>query len=121
MAEAAATHSRFLCLKRIALGAVLGTIAVSAWGQATGSGGSVAMPSAPVAIPQPQIDTSTYQGSVSQQAVQPGVLPLSLADAIQRGLRYNLGLLLTSQNVQLGPRRAPGRTAGPAAHRDRAP
>jgi outer membrane protein TolC len=58
------------------------------------------MPSAPVAIPQPQIDSSTYQGSVSQQAVQPGVLPLSLAEAIQRGLRTNLGLLLTSQNVQ---------------------
>jgi outer membrane protein TolC len=53
-----------------------------------------------VAIPQPQIDTSTYQGSVSQLTVQPGVLPLSLPDAIQRGLRYNLGLLLTSQNVQ---------------------
>ncbi len=58
------------------------------------------MPSAPVAIPQPQIDSSTYQGSVSQQAVQPGVLPLSLAEAIQRGLRTNLGLLLSSQNVQ---------------------
>ena len=84
----------------MALGAILGTIAVSASGQATGSGGSVATPSAPVAIPQPQIDSSTYQGSVSQQAVQPGVLPLSLADAIQRGLRCNLGLLLTSQNVQ---------------------
>ncbi|MGA8528234.1 MAG: TolC family protein, partial [Acidobacteriaceae bacterium] len=33
-------------------------------------------------------------------AVRPGVLPLSLAEAIQMGLRYNLGLLLTSQNVQ---------------------
>ena len=82
------------------LGAVVATIAASAWGQATGSGGSVAMPSAPVAIPQPQIESSTYQGSVTQQSVQPGVLPLSLADAIQRGLRTNLGLLLTSQNVQ---------------------
>lgn len=100
MAEAAANHSSFLYLKRVVLGAVLGTIAASGWAQATGSGASVAMPSAPVAIPQPQIDSSTYQGSVSRQAVQPGVLPLSLADAIQRGLRTNLGLLLTSQNVQ---------------------
>ncbi|MGA7523778.1 MAG: TolC family protein [Acidobacteriaceae bacterium] len=82
------------------LGAVLGVVAVSSWGQATGSGSSVATPSGPVAIPQPQIDSSTYQGSVSRQAVQPGVLPLSLADAMQRGLRNNLGLLLTSQNVQ---------------------
>jgi outer membrane protein TolC len=98
--EAAATHSRFLFLKGLALGAVIGMIAVSASGQAMGSGGSVATPSAPVAIPQPQIDSSTYQGSVSQQAVRPGVLPLPLSDAIQRGLRYNLGLLLTTQNIQ---------------------
>ncbi|HEX3660362.1 MAG TPA: TolC family protein [Acidobacteriaceae bacterium] len=89
-----------MCLKHIVLGVALGTIAVSGWGQAPASGSSVATPSAPVAIPQPQIDTSTYQGSVSQLTVQPGVLPLSLPDAIQRGLRYNLGLLLTSQNVQ---------------------
>ncbi|MFZ0631547.1 MAG: TolC family protein [Acidobacteriaceae bacterium] len=75
------------------------SIASPAWGQASGSGGSVAVPSAPVTLPQPQIDSSTYQGSVSHEAVQPGVLPLSLADAIQRGLRNNLGFLLTSQNV----------------------
>jgi outer membrane protein TolC len=89
-----------LFLKSLALGAVIGMIAVSASGQATGSGGSVAAPSAPVAIPQPQIDSSTYQGSISQEAVRPGMLPLPLADAIQRGLRYNLGLLLTTQNIQ---------------------
>lgn len=100
MAEAAATHLRILPLKYLALGAIFGAIAVSASAQATGSGASVAMPSAPVAIPQPQIDASTYQGSISQQAVQPGVMQLSLADAIQRGLRCNLGLLLTSQNIQ---------------------
>jgi outer membrane protein TolC len=61
--------------------------------------GSVAMPAAPVQIPQPQIGASTYQGSVSSRQVTPGVLHLSLSDAIQRGLRYNLGLILTSQNV----------------------
>jgi len=100
VAEAAATHSRILCLKPLALGALLGIVAVSASAQATGSGASVAVPSSPVTIPQPQIDSSTWQGSVGQQTLQPGVLPLSLADAIQRGLRYNLGLLLTSQNIQ---------------------
>ena len=99
MAEAAATNSRFLFLKQLALGAALGTLCISAWAQAP-AGGSVTTPSGPVAIPQPQIDASTYQGSASHQALQPGVLPLSLADAIQRGLRDNLGLLLTSQNIQ---------------------
>ncbi len=61
--------------------------------------GSVATPTAPVQIPQPQIGPSTYQGSVSSRQVTPGVVHLSLSDAIQRGLRYNLGLILTSQNV----------------------
>lgn len=37
-----------------------------------------------------------FLGSTPQKLV-PGVLPLSLQDAIQRGLRYNLGLLLSHQ------------------------
>jgi outer membrane protein TolC len=63
-------------------------------------GNSVAVPAAPTQIPQPQIDSSTYQGSIGQQQVTPGVLHLSLDDSIQRGLRFNLGLILTGQNVQ---------------------
>lgn len=102
MAEAAVSNSKIFWLKCLVMTAVLAAApgAVPAFGQATGSGGSVAMPSAPVAVPQPPIDASTFEGSVSRQAVQPGVLPLSLGEAMQRGLRYNLGLLLTSQNVQ---------------------
>jgi outer membrane protein TolC len=61
--------------------------------------GTVTAPTAPVQIPQPQIDRSTYQGSAVTSQLTPGVLQLSLGDAIQRGLRYNLGLILTSQNV----------------------
>lgn len=67
--------------------------------QAPGGSG-VYTPTAPVQIPQPPIGPSTYQGSVAEQKVTPGVLPLSLPDAIQRGLRFNLGLLLNSQNVE---------------------
>jgi outer membrane protein TolC len=37
---------------------------------------------------------------VSDGKLTPGVLPLSLSDAIQRGLRLNLGLILTTQNTQ---------------------
>ena len=44
-----------------------------------------------------------FLGSTPQQVV-PGVLSLSLQDAIQRGLRYNLGLLLSHQ----GERQAEG-------------
>lgn len=58
------------------------------------------MQSAPIQIPQPAIDNSTYQGSITQEKATTGVLQLSLDDAIQRGLRYNLGLILTSQYVE---------------------
>jgi outer membrane protein TolC len=76
------------------------SLAASAPAQAPPQPAGVATPAAPVQIPQPAINASTYQGSVSRQQITPGVLSLSLSDAIQRGLRYNLGLILTSQNVE---------------------
>jgi outer membrane protein TolC len=42
---------------------------------------------------------SPFAGSVPARAV-PGVLPLSLQDAIDRGLRQNLGLLLSSADIR---------------------
>jgi outer membrane protein TolC len=48
-----------------------------------------------------QIDSSTYQGSINKQALVPGVLPLSLDQAIQMGLHYNLGLVLSTTNGNL--------------------
>ena len=93
MPEAVGTHLRFLCPKRLtALAAVLAA-AAPAFAQ-----GSQA---APILIPQPPVDSTTYQGSVSDAKVTAGVLPLSLDAAIQRGLRFNLGLILTSQNTQM--------------------
>jgi outer membrane protein TolC len=59
----------------------------------------VSVPAGPILIPQPAVDSSTYQSSVSDGKVTPGVMPLSLNDAIQRGLKFNLGLILTSQNT----------------------
>jgi outer membrane protein TolC len=100
VAEALATGSRPLCLRRIVslAGAAL---FVTATGVAQAPGGSaVAVPTAPLQIPQPQIDSSTYQGSVSQGKATPGTLPLSLDDAMRRGLRFNLGLALTTANIQ---------------------
>lgn len=47
----------------------------------------------------PSSQTSPYNGSVPSQPV-PGVLNLSLQDAIERGLRYNLGALLASSDIQ---------------------
>lgn len=42
---------------------------------------------------------SNFQGSVVQQKATAQVLQLGLDDAIQRGLRYNLGLILQSENA----------------------
>jgi outer membrane protein TolC len=98
--EAVATDSRILRLKRTAAVAVaLGALAAPVFAQAPPPPQSPASPAGPILIPQPQIDTQTYQGSVSEEKPTAGVLPLSLDDAIQRGLRFNLGLILTGQNV----------------------
>ena len=43
--------------------------------------------------------TSTFSGSTPDQVVS-GVLPLSLQEAIDRGLKQNLGLLLSNTNIR---------------------
>jgi outer membrane protein TolC len=98
--EVVVIHPRFLCLKRKAASlALMAATAGSLVGQAPG-GGSVSVPTGPILIPQPAVDSTTYQGSISDGKVTPGVLPLTLDEAIQRGLKFNLGMILTSQNTQ---------------------
>jgi outer membrane protein TolC len=46
-----------------------------------------------------QVNSSTYLGSLVKQAPVPGVLPLSLEQAIHMGLQYNLGLVLSGTNA----------------------
>ncbi|MHB1022176.1 MAG: TolC family protein [Acidobacteriaceae bacterium] len=43
---------------------------------------------------------SSYQGSVVTEKATATTLPLSLDEAIHRGLQHNLGLILQNQNVQ---------------------
>jgi outer membrane protein TolC len=62
------------------------------------SGGSVTQPAPPIQVVQPQINSTTYQGSETTEKPINGVLPLSLDDAVARGLKHNLGLILTSQS-----------------------
>lgn len=61
-------------------------------------GTGVTQPAPPIQPVQPQINSSTYQGSETTEKPVAGVLPLSLDDAIARGLKHNLGLILTSQS-----------------------
>jgi outer membrane protein TolC len=66
------------------------------------SGSSTTTSSSPapasVASPAAAQGQSSFTGSVPSPLV-PGVLPISLEDAINRGLKQNLGLLLSSQDV----------------------
>jgi outer membrane protein TolC len=55
--------------------------------------------SSAVSAPAAPQTTSNFQGSVPGQLV-PGTLPISLQDAIDRGLKTNLGLLLSNQDVR---------------------
>jgi outer membrane protein TolC len=41
-----------------------------------------------------------YFGGVPTGQVQPGTIPLSISDAIERGLKYNLGVLLASEGTR---------------------
>lgn len=63
-------------------------------------GGSVTQPAPPIQVVQPQIGSTTYQGSQSTDKATDEVLPLSLDEAITRGLKHNLGLILTTQTGQ---------------------
>lgn len=49
---------------------------------------------------QTSASRNTFQGSVVQQKATNQVLPLGLNDAIDRGLHYNLGLILQGESAQ---------------------
>lgn len=81
--------------------ALLGiALVVLPYAQAQQGGGEVSTPLPPIQVIQPQINSSTYKGSVAVAKVQPGVMKLSLGAALQMGLQHNLGLLLTTQSTQ---------------------
>jgi outer membrane protein TolC len=42
---------------------------------------------------------SSFSGSAPEPQIFPGILPLSFTDAIQRGLKQNLGVLLAGENT----------------------
>ena len=68
--------------------------------QATGGGGDSAPPSPSVTGGSIQnLMQGPFSGSVAEGKATPEVLPLSFKDAIDRGLRNNLGLLLQSDST----------------------
>ncbi len=65
---------------------------------AAGVGSSLSIPG-PLQLSESSATGASYQGSVQTDKPVPGVLPLSLQDAMERGLRHNLGLILTGTAV----------------------
>jgi len=61
-----------------------------------GSGASANVPAQVTLSPQP--GDPAYQGSVPQGTASPTPVPLTLADAVNRGLKANLGLLTSEQS-----------------------
>src|SRR5271154_4057369 len=64
------------------------------------SGESSSVQQAPFQPTQQAAPSTSYQGSVVDEKANGEVLQLTLDDAIQRGLKRNLGLILTGQNQQ---------------------
>ncbi len=84
-------RSRHLCLSARLL--LFGALTSFAQGQV------VSGPSSPgQAIPGTG-GVSSFSGSVPEKLI-PGILPLSLSDAIERGLKQNLGLLLSNSDIR---------------------
>ena len=82
-------------------GAFLVSSAVLLWhsaarAQVTTPASLTPLPSAESVITR---NTDPYAGSIPQGTVSPEPIDLSLADALDRGLKYNLGLFLSDQTT----------------------
>jgi len=83
-------RSWFLTAAAVALAAASGSAQVTAPETLT------PLPSADSII---QRNTDPYAGSIPQGTVSPEPIDLSLSDALDRGLKYNLGLYLSNQST----------------------
>ena len=64
-----------------------------------GGGGTGSETASQAAARQSALQNPFLGGAPSGPA-KPGVMPLSLADAVNRGLKYNLGILISGQATQ---------------------
>jgi outer membrane protein TolC len=83
----------------VAAGAFLLATGVATAQLGSVSAGSVGTLPTPTQINPAQVASDNYQASVADEHLVPGILPLSLEDAVARGLHHNLGLILTANNI----------------------
>ncbi len=74
-------------------------LAVNAQAPPAGPGSSTNYGEQSLSSSAPASGQSSFSGSVPSKPV-PGVLPLSLPEAIDRGLKQNLGLLLANEDIR---------------------
>ena len=77
-----------------------GQMSPAAGGNSDQSTGTAQSMSTSQSILQQGATESPFMGSAPPGPVQPGVLPLSLSDAINRALKYNLGILLSEHATE---------------------
>src|SRR5580704_18195851 len=58
-------------------------------------------PATSVTVSAPPGRGDPFQGSVPTGEATPGILPLSLDEAISRGLKYNLGVITSDQDIRI--------------------
>ena len=87
-------HARSLAFSLVFIFYVLGPLTTS--GQTSSSSGGAS--NVTVTIPQ-SVTQNGYTGSVPLRQPTPGVLSISFLEAIDRGLKQNLGLLLSEDNT----------------------
>lgn len=85
-------------MKSLEMGAVL--LALSLCTQAKAQVESMSASAPPSSGQSRTAGQSPYLGGVPSGQPSPGVMPLSLKDAIDRGLKYNLGLLLSGEGTR---------------------
>jgi outer membrane protein TolC len=82
-----------LQILRAAIGITVVLAAFASWGQ-SGIGALSSLPTAEQVIKR---DQDTFLGSIPQGQATPGTLDLTVDDALDRGLKYNLGLYLAAR------------------------
>jgi outer membrane protein TolC len=88
----------------VSVGFIVSQLAIFAQAPGAPASSGVQAPSTTAANPPaqlsiaPQAGDPTYQGSVPQGTASPTPIPLTLADAVNRGLKANLGLLTSEQS-----------------------
>jgi outer membrane protein TolC len=92
LSESSQKNAIVPCVRKCTLGLLILSLGLFV-GQLTPKLGAQAAPSAPAPAP---LNSSSYQGSVTTGEVSSQPLDLKLDDAIQRGLKYNLGAILST-------------------------